>query len=331
MCKKLQFIPWPGKLPQSFKQTRGALIGKLVSCRDALVGDALTSIVILELLLELWRLQYPLETLRALIHSIPPSRPIVLARGVIREFARYMRRVPNFPKFGGRGGDRGRGQRGRDRRRRREDSSSSSSSVDVSVRTARKILYRRDAKYRASVKREEEQAREEEWARHGKILADAVAGKFDEAIKANQVTPSTEKPPEPKAGFPPQPPHIGGGSGSAGPGFSDLQMATLRELMGQAAPPPAKRAKAPPAEEEEDPEGPVTPLQKSFILAHFGGKVMCKQGTLAEFKKEIDKKWNPKVVAAIGSFIKTHKPDVDIPKAKAARAQLFWTTLRSLD
>ena len=71
-------------MPVFFKQLSGILISKFVSCRDLDVSTACTAIAIVETLLELIRLQYPLELVRALARSIPRSKPVVLARRVIR-------------------------------------------------------------------------------------------------------------------------------------------------------------------------------------------------------------------------------------------------------
>ena len=81
-----QFIPWPGKIPYHFKQLRGILISKMASGWSANVPMPAVTICLLEVLLELMRLGYPLKLLRSLIHSIPCWPSATLARGIFRDF-----------------------------------------------------------------------------------------------------------------------------------------------------------------------------------------------------------------------------------------------------
>ena len=87
---KPQFLPWPGSLPVFFKQLRGVLISKAVVCRAMGVSVAIAASAILEALLELIRLEYPLSLIRALVHSLPRSRASLLARSVVRLHIRFV-------------------------------------------------------------------------------------------------------------------------------------------------------------------------------------------------------------------------------------------------
>ena len=78
------FLPWPGALPYHFRQLRGMLISKLAMCWAASIDVVLSSFVLIEMLLELLRLGYPLSLARALIHSVPRYPAALLARQAIR-------------------------------------------------------------------------------------------------------------------------------------------------------------------------------------------------------------------------------------------------------
>ena len=96
-------VAWPGCLPMPFKQLRGILVNKLYISWSALLSPPATAIVLLELLLEMLRLGYPMSLLRSLIHSVPKWPAVILARQVFRAFHRTSLdiRGSTMPKGGG--------------------------------------------------------------------------------------------------------------------------------------------------------------------------------------------------------------------------------------
>ena len=82
--KKANIVPWPGILPTSFTKTRAVLLGKMSRSMQLELSDELLSIVILEYVLELFLLQYPVSTIRAILHAIPNLRACHFARRVFR-------------------------------------------------------------------------------------------------------------------------------------------------------------------------------------------------------------------------------------------------------
>ena len=65
------FVARPGALPMHFRQLRRVFVGKMALAWSSSVRPLLAAIHILELLLELLRLNYPIPLLRALVHSLP--------------------------------------------------------------------------------------------------------------------------------------------------------------------------------------------------------------------------------------------------------------------
>ena len=80
--KKANIVPWPGTLPTSFTKTRAVLLGGMSKSKQLELSDELLSIVILEYVLELCLLQYPVSTIRAILHAIPNLRACHFARRV---------------------------------------------------------------------------------------------------------------------------------------------------------------------------------------------------------------------------------------------------------
>ena len=97
------FLPWPGALPYRFRQLRGILISKLTACWTARLDVTLTTITILEFVLELLRLGYPLQVSRALTHSLPKWPAAITARQAVREFQAVCAQLP--PVTMGHGGN----------------------------------------------------------------------------------------------------------------------------------------------------------------------------------------------------------------------------------
>ena len=62
-------VPWPGALPSFFKQLRGVLISKDVAASDAMLPVDAAAVCLLEVVLELMHLQYPLSLIRCSIQS----------------------------------------------------------------------------------------------------------------------------------------------------------------------------------------------------------------------------------------------------------------------
>ena len=98
-----QFLPWLGALPVFFKQLRGILISKAVACRDLGLTTPVAAIALIEALLELIRLQYPAPLVRALIHSVPRSSSVVLARRIFRVFVQHLAAMGKQPYGSGKG------------------------------------------------------------------------------------------------------------------------------------------------------------------------------------------------------------------------------------
>ena len=78
------FVAWPGALPMHFRQLRAIFVGKLALAWSSSVRPVLAAIHVLELLLELLRLQYPIPLLRAIVHSLPRWPAAVMARKAFR-------------------------------------------------------------------------------------------------------------------------------------------------------------------------------------------------------------------------------------------------------
>ena len=97
-----------------FKQLRGLLLNKLFTSWSASLSPTATAIVLLELLLELLRLGYPVSLLRSLVHSIPKWPAVILARRVFRAFDRALLAIQGttMPKGESKSGSRGSGNNG---------------------------------------------------------------------------------------------------------------------------------------------------------------------------------------------------------------------------
>ena len=215
------------------------------------------------------------------------------------------------------------------------------------------MLWKADSGYRKYVREREEAAQEETFRKQGAVLAEALAPRFDAAIaSASAAGVATAAA---SSAFPPAPPAPGGSSSTAAPpaptppsssgAFTPEQLAQLKDLLGVV--PPGVETKRgpgrpPKAGAEEEPHGaaaPLTPvagtlsaLQRVFVKSHFGGKISLTEGTFEEFQTQIDKKWTQKAIPdGLNSFIKEHQPRIAVPKSKAERMRLFWSTLQGLD
>ena len=82
--KKFALLPWLGVSAVGFKTLRGILLGRLVRSRQLVDHHQFTCLVMLEMLLELSHLGYPLSYIRALVHSLPPGRETRVVRAVVR-------------------------------------------------------------------------------------------------------------------------------------------------------------------------------------------------------------------------------------------------------
>ena len=204
------FVAWPGALPLFFKQLRGLFISKDVAATDALVSYEGGAVVLLELVLELLSLGYPVSLLRCIVHSLPKSPAALLTRKVVRAYLKLCKighggdsRGDGRKSGGKSGGSNGRSgprhsyggesnsyhARGREDRRRTSDpkksrSSSSSSSSGSSKKRerklakARKLLADQDTNYKAFAVAQQERIAEESFRRQGEVLAAALNTKL---------------------------------------------------------------------------------------------------------------------------------------------------------
>ena len=348
------FLPWSGAMPYHFKQLRSMLISRLARAWSSHLSVMQSSLCIRELLLELHRLQYPLDLLRALVHSTPTIPAALLARQVFRSFLSVVGSSAAKRWKMGKGAD-GRGsaregqgssgnhrqewRRGREKQdreksrhtlkpRRRSSSSSSSSSTrerrSRRVKSARSFLEKEDPEFQSFVKAKEDREQELAYKRQGELLAGVLKEKFDDAILSGSGGKVTSSP---------------SGSGGQCPGqaaapsgaFTDAQMEQLKVLL-------ASNQRGPPVQDDEDDKVQASsktlrPVHVSLVSALFGGRFKVSTNTtLKEFKSQIEKKWSQRpVVEAIGSFLKDHAKDTKVPKGKMERVELFWSVLKSLD
>ena len=214
------FLPWPGALPYHFKQLRSLLISKLALAWSSQLSVVQSSLCILEQLLELHRLQYPFDLLRALVHSIPKVPAALLARRLFRSFLSVVSNSSSHAWTIGKGhegrgggrdnysggnfasGSRQEAKRNTDKKdhgkrkdtpksRRRDSSSSPASSSSTRERRARRIksarslLEKEDAEFLAFVKAKEDKKQELAYKRQCELLVGVLEEKFNEAILAS--------------------------------------------------------------------------------------------------------------------------------------------------
>ena len=214
------FLPWPGALPYHFKQLRSLLISKLALAWSSQLSVVQSSLCILEQLLELHRLQYPFDLLRALVHSIPKVPAALLARRLFRSFLSVVSNSSSHAWTIGKGhegrgggrdnysggnfssGSRQEAKRNSDKKdhgkrkdtpksRRRDSSSSPASSSSTRERRARRIksarslLEKEDAEFLAFVKAKEDKKQELAYKRQCELLVGVLKEKFNEAILAS--------------------------------------------------------------------------------------------------------------------------------------------------
>ena len=259
-------VAWPGCLPMHFKQLRGLLLNKLFTSWSALLSPTATAIVLLELLLELLRLGYPVSLLRSLVHSIPKWPAVILARRVFRAFHRTLLDVQGTTMLKGRStavsrgsgttGGYGHACFGRDLGRepeasrarvplkhhktgkskqgsyRRSSSSSSSSSQERRVRQlarAQQRLLREDPDYQEFVRTRYEAEEEKKFKRQGELLAGVVWEKFTQSLASSAQPGPIPLPPAGGTACEPL------GSQAA---FSPEQLAQLKSLVSSLLPTP---------------------------------------------------------------------------------------------
>jgi len=102
------FLPWPGALPCHFKQLRATLIGKTALAWSSQLSTVKAVMCLLEVLLELMYLGYPLDLLRALMHSLPKVPAAYSARQIFRSVLKVFGPTPSARWTMGKGVD-GRG------------------------------------------------------------------------------------------------------------------------------------------------------------------------------------------------------------------------------
>ena len=197
-----------------FRQLRGVFVGKMALAWSSLVRPLLAAIHILELLLELLRLNYPIPLLRALVHSLPRWPAAVLARKAFRvSIGCGTLSSSAMGKGDNRGSRQAGGQQDRDRNNqykgqkqdqrgrerspkhrhssparkpRRQASTSTSSSTSTQGRikrrtkAAQKHLLRNDPLYQEYVKSREEAEQVRAFQKQGDLLA-SVLKKFSAA------------------------------------------------------------------------------------------------------------------------------------------------------
>ena len=102
-------VRWPGSLPMAFQQVRSMFISKIVQGWAAELSPQAAAIVLLEFVLELLRLDFPMSLLRALVHALPKWPETILARRAFRVFASPAIRSSSSPASMGYGDGRGSG------------------------------------------------------------------------------------------------------------------------------------------------------------------------------------------------------------------------------
>ena len=354
-----QFLPWLGKLPIFFKQLRGQFISKSVAGYHGLVGPECTAISLLEMVLELLYLGYPVKVLRSLIHSLPVNTAAILSRRVVRILASQLREMgkgDGRKSGGGNGGSsngygyRGSGNggsgsgqsyqlRSRDRsdheksrksRKRSSSSSSSASSTAKKTRSARKALEKHDEEFRKYLQQREQAEQEAHFKRQGELLANALNSKLESVIKpmvqpAKDVSLHVQ---QSQQGQHPQ----------QDAGFSAAQLAQIKAIFESMVPQPGAGSsndvvpQGPQSKAKVEPEpGKNSTLQKALLSSLFNGKVSLGDGEgLDELKVKIKALWSQRaIVEALGGFLEEHC-DARVPKGKDERIKMFWDTLLSL-
>eukprot|EP00959_Pyramimonas_sp_CCMP1952_P078599 1642839-Pyramimonas_sp.AAC.1 len=71
-------------MPRGFNMIRSVLLGRISRCQALEFGEGILEIYMLETILELYLVRYPLTLIRALIHSLPVSSGVVSARRAVR-------------------------------------------------------------------------------------------------------------------------------------------------------------------------------------------------------------------------------------------------------
>ena len=362
------FLPWPGALPYHFKQLRSIMISRLALAWSSQLSVIQSSLCVLELLLELHRLQYPLDLLRALIHSTPKVPAALLARQIFRAFLQSVGPLSSKAWKMGKGGD-GRGSHGyssnsqgrrrdtghrepkresrqdpkkdkKERRPRRRSSSSSSTSTAARKqrrsKAARELLLKEDSDFAAFLQAKELAEQEHSYRKQGELLAGVLREKFDEAIQAGS---GNSKQSQSQVAVVATPPTVPGTSG----GFSEAQMEQLKTMVVALIPPqqpqslesesPREKSRGRASSGPPDATEGLRRVHVSLLSALFGNRFkISTDTTLPEFKEMVQEKWGQRpVVDAISSFLKEHTKDAKIPKSKGDRIDVFWQTLLNLD
>ena len=209
------FIEWPGAMPRGFNMIRSVLLGRISRCKALELGEGILEIYMLETILELYLVRYPLSLIRALIHSLPASSGVVSARRVFRRWSQMGKRQgsnwgSNAQGNGnwrdnpqGRGYGSGHGKYGRDRsydyydqkrshsprewRRKRSPSTSPDARAGRELERAKKLVRENSPTYKAAIEakhKETEQKQKDEMLEQGKVLAEALGRRFEDVLKA---------------------------------------------------------------------------------------------------------------------------------------------------
>ena len=82
-------VPWMGASAHSFAELRSMCISRVARGSSQRRPPVMVFISILELVLEMHLLGYPATLLRALVHSLPPTRPARALRTLLRYWQKW--------------------------------------------------------------------------------------------------------------------------------------------------------------------------------------------------------------------------------------------------
>ncbi len=313
-------VPWAGCSPAPLHTYRTFVLGRLARAMEIGMGPLGQAVIVLEVVLELFVLQFPLGFLRRLVHSLPCSRGAQLVRRAFREWPSTARAM-NYDSGhrGGRSnggqkpkgyhqkkGQQGQGRQGehdrdRDRRRspdhrRRRDRSASSLSESEEerhrekVEKARKLLLAEDPKYREYHEQAERELKDADARRAAQILSEVLDNKFKmqlktEAPASTSAAPAEQVPAAPAAALP--------GGDRAG----------------------------------------LTNTQKMLLEVGLGQKVdMSQVSTADDYSRAVVAKWSTREVSSdITTMWKKFAADgEDMPRGKEARAKGLFELARAM-
>ena len=225
--QKSTFLLWTGVLKCGLGSIRGVMLGHLDRTKILGLPEQFGVVRLLEDVVELVYVGYPLSVIRSLVRSLPCSRVAQIGRKTVRTWISLCKNrmvlddekdQRQKPRHGGSGARRGRsggrrdsGWRSRCRGSARKSRSSSSSSSSSSqsrrtrrgkqqrVKEAQKLLEKHDLQYQqwqGEAKKKESAVELQEQA---EVLAKVVKEQFDQTMSA--LSPSLTTPPQ----FPPSP------------------------------------------------------------------------------------------------------------------------------